>query len=128
MDSKGSLSDSQELSNGPYPEQHQSSSHNPNLFLTRSILMLPTHLCLGLLSGLFPFGFLMNNLLTFLFSPIHATCPAHLIFLNFITLCILGEEYKSCSFLLCSLLHLPVMSFLFGPNILLKQPQSIFLL
>ena len=27
-------------------------------------------------------------------SPISATCPAHLVFLNFITRTILGEEYK----------------------------------
>ena len=30
-------------------------------------------------------------------SPIHATCPAHLILLDFITRTILGEEYKSFS-------------------------------
>ena len=35
-------------------------------------------------------------------SPIRATCPAHLILLNFITRTILGEEYKSFSSLLCN--------------------------
>ena len=38
-------------------------------------------------------------------SPIRATCPAHLIFLDFITRTILGEEYKSFSSSLCSTNH-----------------------
>jgi len=38
-------------------------------------------------------------------SPIRATCPAHLILLDFITRTILGEEYNSFSSSLCSLLH-----------------------
>jgi hypothetical protein len=38
--------------------------------------MLSIHLRLGLPSDLFPSGFPTNNLYTFLFSPIRATCPA----------------------------------------------------
>ena len=60
----------------------------------RSIL-ISTHLRLGLPSGLFPFGFPIKTLHTLLSSPIRATCPAHLILLDFITRTILGEEYKS---------------------------------
>ena len=46
----------------------------------RSSLILSTHLCLGLPSGLVPFGFLRKTLYTPLSSPIRATCPAHLIY------------------------------------------------
>ena len=37
--------------------------------------------------------------------PIRATCPAHLIFLYFITRTILGEQNRSLSSSLCSFLH-----------------------
>ena len=86
----------------------------------RSILILSTHLRLGLPSGLLPFGFSTNTLYTPLSSPIRATCPAHFILLDFITRTILGEEYRSLSSSLCSLLHSPVTSSLLGPNILLN--------
>ena len=53
-------------------------------------------------------------------SPIRATCPAHLILLDFITRTILGEEHRSFSSSLCNLLHSPVTSSLLDPNILLN--------
>ena len=53
-------------------------------------------------------------------SPPCAICPAHLIHLDFITRTILGEEYRSLSSSLNSILHSPVTSSLLGPNILLN--------
>ena len=63
----------------------------------RSILILSTHLRLGLPSELLPRGFPTKTLYTPLSSTILATCPAHLILLDFITRTILCEEYKSFS-------------------------------
>ena len=45
----------------------------------RSNLILSTHLRLGLPSGLLPSGFPTKTLYTSLSSPIHDTCPTHLI-------------------------------------------------
>ena len=86
----------------------------------RSSLILSSHLHLGLPSGLCPSSFPTKTPYTLLLSLIRATCPAHLILLDFITRTIFGEEYRSLSSSLCSFLLSSVISSNLGPNILLS--------
>ena len=86
----------------------------------RCYLILSSHLCLGLPSGFFHSGLPTKKLYMPLLSPTHTTCPAHVILLDFITHTILGKEYRSLSYSLCSFLHSLVTSSLLDPNILLN--------
>ena len=105
MEPEGSLPHLQVPTTCPYHEPARSSPYPPHPTSWRSILILPSHLCLGLPSVFFPSGFPTKTLYTPLLSPIRATWPAHLILIDFITRTILGQEYRSLSSSLCSFLH-----------------------
>jgi hypothetical protein len=68
MEPKGSLPCSQEPSTSPYILSQIDSVHTIQPISPRSILILSTHLRLGLTSGLFPSGFPTNILYAFFFS------------------------------------------------------------
>jgi hypothetical protein len=74
----------------------------------RPILILFSHLGLGLPNNFLPSGFLTKILCTPLPFPIRTTCPAHLILLHFTTHTILGKEYRSSSSSLRNFLHSPL--------------------
>ena len=70
----------------------------------RSTLILSSHLCLSLTHLPFLSDFPTKTPYKLLLSPKCATCPIHLILLDFITRTILGEEYRSLSSF-CSFIH-----------------------
>ena len=69
-----------------------------------SLLIFPSHLCLNLPSGLFPSGFLTKTLYPPLLSLLHSLSHTHLIPLDLSTQLLFGEEYRSYSYSLHSLL------------------------
>ena len=84
------------------------------------ILVLSSHLCFCLPCGPFLYVFPTKIVYVFLCSPMCAMCPTHLNLLDFITLILNGEQYRSCSSALCSFLHLPLTSSSSATNFLLS--------
>ena len=106
-----------------YPEPYQSSPCPPSHFLKIRLKYYPpsTH---G--SSMWPLSlkFPHQNPVRASPPPIRAKLPAPLILHHLTTRIICGEEYRSVSSSLCSFLHSPVTSSLFGPNILLNTILS----
>jgi len=95
LEPEGSSPYSQVPATCPYPEPTPSNPPQSLPTSWRSILILFSHLRLGLRNGLFPSGFPTRTLCTPLPSPILATCPVHLILLDFTTRTIFWEPYKT---------------------------------
>jgi hypothetical protein len=117
MQPEGLSPNSQELSTCPYPEPDQSSPHHIS---SRTILILSTHLRLGLPSGLLPSSFPtctrsspLRSHSCYMPLPSH---PPRLHYSNYT-----WRRVQSWSSSLCSFLHPPVTSSLVGPNILLRM-------
>ena len=114
MESEGSLQFSQHPATCSYPDPDESSPHIPFCFFQTQLHSIrpPTPRS--------PNRYLPSYLTTkilyaCIFSPIRATCPAHLTFFDLIILIMFGEEQKPQSLSLCSFLQSPL-------NLLLLRP------
>jgi len=86
-----------------------------------SILILSSHLGLGLPSGLLSSGLRTKILYVIPFCPMFAVCFVYVIQLDLFTLSISGEKYEIWISSLCRLLQPPINSFPLSPNILMTM-------
>ena len=106
------------IHNSPPPVpilSHINPVHAPHPTSWKSILILSSHLSLGLPKGLFPWDFLTKSLYEPLLSPYVPHTPLSRLILLDLTTRIFGQEYKSLNPSLCSSLHSPTTSSLLGP-------------
>ena len=86
MESEGSIPHSQGFSSNDLPWAERTQFLELISISLRSILILSSHLRLGLPKGIFPEGLPVKILKALLLSSILATCPVHLNLLDLITL------------------------------------------
>ena len=101
-------------------EPDKSNPRPPTPIASKSVLILSSHLRLGLPSCVDSSSFTMKILYAFLLSTIRDVCPTHLMRFDLITRIVFGEQCRSLSSSLCSLLHSPVTSPLLYSNIFLS--------
>jgi hypothetical protein len=119
MEPKGSL---------PYPQEPATLSilsqmdpvYASIFFLLRSILTLPSRLYLWLPRGLLASDFPTRNLYVFLFSTVHATCPAHLYHPLLDQSNYIWRGIRNMKLFIKHSSHPPITSSLLGPNTFLS--------